>query len=362
MWDMDVFGVCFGSSFSLHRSVQFTSFVIRAEKLRCLAERVTALATAEEAIAVDFKTVVDSVLLSKAMPPSSTPREFLQATREAMAASRTRPRALPEPRLKKAPRRSTAIITTPRGSVALDGAVCGLAAFAAPTVLLESLHHCRRPAMRCFVCRTHTWVFHVQALLVRREHNLLDTHRSRVNRTEETTAPLWMARMPLHAPAGAADRRPTGQARPDALGTSDVNVHTDVSCARSLRIKRLCSFCSIESVMPTEFGALIGSLVLVLQRNRNTHALDVMWTRNRPRSRVNKHLAVLKEPQQERMRAGPRGPLASQKRNRDLCWSHDPGVSLREQAFVGMRVRGRTQGVKWAVFGGRALEVIGKYW
>ena len=76
----------------------------------------------------------------------------------------------------------------------------------------------------------------------------------------------------LHAPGSAAHRRPTrwqrsecrarrsllrltpatGQARPGALGTSDVNVHTDVSSARwtgsfnmSLRCERLRAFCSM---------------------------------------------------------------------------------------------------------------------
>ena len=69
----------------------------------------------------------------------------------------------------------------------------------------------------------------------------------------------------------------TSQTRPDAPGTRDVHMHTDVSCAgwtgtvnTTLQSERLCTFCSMESVELTELGALTRFLVRVLTRNRKS--------------------------------------------------------------------------------------------
>ena len=104
-------------------SARCPSQMSRAEELRNLAQRITALGDAEEDIAHSFDSQVRSAASSRTASPFSVPRERLQATSEAMAASRTLP--------KKAPKQSTAIVTTPRGSIALYG-VSGLATKAAP--------------------------------------------------------------------------------------------------------------------------------------------------------------------------------------------------------------------------------------
>ena len=46
----------------------------RAEELLCPAESLTALAAAEEAIAVEINTIDGPVTLSRATSPSATPR------------------------------------------------------------------------------------------------------------------------------------------------------------------------------------------------------------------------------------------------------------------------------------------------
>ena len=119
----------------------------RAEELRCLAERMTALAAVEEAIAVDFNTLVGPSALSRAASPysvdghtccfdwSDTPRNKRSI---GMAVSGAFADRGPSPRDAGASRALSA-----HGSVALDGAVSGLASIAAPTVPQESLRHGR---------------------------------------------------------------------------------------------------------------------------------------------------------------------------------------------------------------------------
>ena len=134
------FVACCGSVFSLHRLL--SERMSRAKELRHVARCITALADTEEDIALRFDSLLQSAASSRTTSPCCIPRESLRASREALAASRTRPRS-PDPLPKKVPRRSTAIITTPRGSVAsvavapLDGAVNGVASKAASKAWLE---------------------------------------------------------------------------------------------------------------------------------------------------------------------------------------------------------------------------------
>ena len=71
--------VSLGSVSCLHCSLSGPG-VSRGGTPLCLAERLTALAAAEEAIAVDLNTLVDPATLSRATSPSFTPRTPLTAT------------------------------------------------------------------------------------------------------------------------------------------------------------------------------------------------------------------------------------------------------------------------------------------